>query len=96
MPLPRTRLLDDALGLAALDDAILTRFTISGHQAMTDDSRGIGLPRRGFMTSAALAGAGAHAPDEYYLVESTNPKVAGITDATLGYVDMFYQVASVS
>jgi acetylornithine deacetylase/succinyl-diaminopimelate desuccinylase-like protein len=38
-------------------------------------------------------GAGAHAPDEYYVVESSNPKVAGITDATMGYVDMFYQVA---
>ncbi|HEX7034562.1 MAG TPA: M20/M25/M40 family metallo-hydrolase [Pseudomonadales bacterium] len=41
-------------------------------------------------------GGGAHAPDEYYVVESTNPKVAGITDATMGYVDMFYQIASVA
>ncbi|MBL8269566.1 M20/M25/M40 family metallo-hydrolase [Steroidobacter sp.] len=41
-------------------------------------------------------GSGAHAPDEYYVVESTNPKVAGITDAMLGYVDMFYQIAQVS
>jgi acetylornithine deacetylase/succinyl-diaminopimelate desuccinylase-like protein len=40
-------------------------------------------------------GSGAHAPNEYYVVDSTNPKVAGITDATLGYVDMFYQVAAV-
>jgi hypothetical protein len=29
-------------------------------------------------------------------VESTNPKVAGITAATIGYVDMFYRVATVS
>lgn len=41
-------------------------------------------------------GSGAHAPDEYYVVESTNPKVAGITDAVMGYVDMFYQIAQVS
>lgn len=41
-------------------------------------------------------GSGAHAPDEYYVVESTNPKVAGIVDAAMGYVDMFYQIASVS
>jgi acetylornithine deacetylase/succinyl-diaminopimelate desuccinylase-like protein len=41
-------------------------------------------------------GSGAHAPDEYYVVESTNPKVAGITDAMLGFVDMFYQIAKVS
>jgi acetylornithine deacetylase/succinyl-diaminopimelate desuccinylase-like protein len=40
-------------------------------------------------------GAGAHAPDEYYLVDSTNPKIAGLTDAILGYVDMFHQVAQV-
>ena len=40
-------------------------------------------------------GSGAHAPDEYYVVESTNPKVAGITDATMGYVDMLYQIAQV-
>ena len=41
-------------------------------------------------------GSGAHAPDEYYVVESTNSKVSGIVDATLGYVDMFYQIATVS
>jgi acetylornithine deacetylase/succinyl-diaminopimelate desuccinylase-like protein len=40
-------------------------------------------------------GSGAHAPDEYYVVDSTNPKVAGITDAMMGYVDMFHQVAQV-
>ncbi len=40
-------------------------------------------------------GSGAHAPDEYYVVESTNPKVAGITDAVMGYVDMFHQIATV-
>lgn len=40
-------------------------------------------------------GSGAHAPDEYYVVDSTNPKFAGIVDATMGYVDMFYQIAKV-
>lgn len=38
-------------------------------------------------------GSGAHAPDEYYVIESTNPKVAGITEATMGYVEMMYQLA---
>ncbi len=38
-------------------------------------------------------GSGAHAPDEYYVVESNNPKVAGLVDATLGYVDLLYQIA---
>jgi acetylornithine deacetylase/succinyl-diaminopimelate desuccinylase-like protein len=41
-------------------------------------------------------GSGAHAPDEYYVVESTNPNDAGITDAVMGYVDMLYQIAQVS
>ena len=40
-------------------------------------------------------GNGAHAPDEYFVVESTNPKVAGITDATMGFVEMLYQMATV-
>jgi len=35
-------------------------------------------------------GAGAHAPDEYYLIESANPKVSGIDGATQSYVDLFY------
>jgi acetylornithine deacetylase/succinyl-diaminopimelate desuccinylase-like protein len=40
-------------------------------------------------------GSGAHAPNEYYVVESTNPKVADLTEATLGYVDMFHQIARI-
>lgn len=39
-------------------------------------------------------GSSAHAPDEYYVVESTNPKVAGITEATMGYVEIMYQLAA--
>lgn len=40
-------------------------------------------------------GAGAHAPDEYYLIESTNPKVAGFTDAAMGYADFLYTLAKI-
>ncbi|MGC1414520.1 MAG: M20/M25/M40 family metallo-hydrolase [Candidatus Acidiferrum sp.] len=36
---------------------------------------------------------GAHAPDEYYLIESSNPKVAGMDDAVRSYVEFLYQVA---
>ena len=38
-------------------------------------------------------GAGAHAPDEYFLIESANPKVAGIDGAVKSYVDFFYALA---
>lgn len=35
-------------------------------------------------------GAGEHAPDEYYLIESTNPKVAGLDGAIAGLVEVLY------
>jgi acetylornithine deacetylase/succinyl-diaminopimelate desuccinylase-like protein len=38
-------------------------------------------------------GAGAHAPNEYWLVESANPKVAGMDDAAKSFVEFFYACA---
>src|SRR5947208_7444479 len=38
-------------------------------------------------------GSGAHAPDEYYVIESTNPKVRGIDGAVRSYVEYLYEVA---
>jgi len=38
-------------------------------------------------------GDGAHAPDEFYLVESTNPKVSGMAGATRSFVDYLYALA---
>jgi acetylornithine deacetylase/succinyl-diaminopimelate desuccinylase-like protein len=38
-------------------------------------------------------GSGAHAPDEYYVIESTNPKVQGIDGAVRSYVDYLHEVA---
>jgi acetylornithine deacetylase/succinyl-diaminopimelate desuccinylase-like protein len=38
-------------------------------------------------------GAGAHAPDEYWLVESANPKVAGMDGAARSFVEFFYACA---
>ena len=38
-------------------------------------------------------GNGAHAPDEYYLIESTNPKVRGYDGAVLSFVDYLYELA---
>ncbi|MFN3513299.1 MAG: M20/M25/M40 family metallo-hydrolase [Phenylobacterium sp.] len=40
-------------------------------------------------------GSGAHAPDEYYVIESSNPKVEGLVGATMGYVDFLYEIASI-
>ena len=38
-------------------------------------------------------GSGAHAPDEYWVVESANPKVAGMDGAARSYVELFYAFA---
>jgi acetylornithine deacetylase/succinyl-diaminopimelate desuccinylase-like protein len=38
-------------------------------------------------------GGGAHAPDEYWLIESANPKVAGMDGAVRSFVDLFYSLA---
>ncbi len=39
-------------------------------------------------------GSGAHAPDEYYLVESSNPKIQGMDGASLSHVQFLYELAS--
>src|SRR5216683_299102 len=41
-------------------------------------------------------GSGAHAPDEYYVIESANPKMQGIDGATRSYVEYVYELASTS
>ena len=38
-------------------------------------------------------GSGAHAPDEWFLIRSSNPKVAGLDEATMMFVDYLYEVA---
>ena len=38
-------------------------------------------------------GEGAHAPDEFFVIDSTNPKVAGLIDATLGFAEIMHQLA---
>ena len=41
-------------------------------------------------------GSGAHAPDEYFVVESTNPKVSGFDGAVRSFVDYLHELAVVS
>jgi len=40
-------------------------------------------------------GSGAHAPDEYYVIESSNPKIQGMDGAVRSYVEYLYELASV-
>jgi acetylornithine deacetylase/succinyl-diaminopimelate desuccinylase-like protein len=39
-------------------------------------------------------GTGQHAPDEFFLIESTNPKVQGYDGATLSYVEYLFALAN--
>jgi acetylornithine deacetylase/succinyl-diaminopimelate desuccinylase-like protein len=39
-------------------------------------------------------GSGAHAPDEYYVIESSNPKMQGLDGAVLSFVQYLYELAA--
>jgi acetylornithine deacetylase/succinyl-diaminopimelate desuccinylase-like protein len=41
-------------------------------------------------------GSGAHAPDEYYVIESKNPKVQGMDGAVRSHVEFLYELAATS
>lgn len=41
-------------------------------------------------------GSGAHAPDEYYVIESANPKVKGYDGAILSFAEYLFELATVS
>ena len=41
-------------------------------------------------------GGGAHAPDEFYVIESTNPKVQGFDGAAYSFVEYLHELAVVS
>jgi acetylornithine deacetylase/succinyl-diaminopimelate desuccinylase-like protein len=51
------------------------------------------LPAVGFGLGT---GGGAHAPNEWYLIDSTNPKVAGLDESAMFYVDYLYELASMA
>jgi acetylornithine deacetylase/succinyl-diaminopimelate desuccinylase-like protein len=41
-------------------------------------------------------GSGAHAPNEYYLIESTNPNLEGIDGSAMSFADFLFQIATVA
>ena len=38
-------------------------------------------------------GSGAHAPDEYFVIDSTNRASWALTGAVMGYIDFMYEMA---
>ena len=41
-------------------------------------------------------GSGAHAPDEYYVIDSINPKLAGLNGAVRSQVEYLYELAGLT
>jgi acetylornithine deacetylase/succinyl-diaminopimelate desuccinylase-like protein len=41
-------------------------------------------------------GSGAHAPDEYYVIESSNPKVQGMDGAVFSFAEYLFELAAVN
>ncbi len=39
-------------------------------------------------------GSGAHAPDEYYVIESANPKIQGVDGAVFSFVEYLFELAA--
>ncbi len=77
-----------------------------GLQARRDRSRALAAQRR-FVSRLRLHGpplslaaghfglghgSGAHAPDEYYVIESTNPNVQGYDGAVMSFVEYLYEL----
>lgn len=40
-------------------------------------------------------GGGAHAPDEYYVIDSTNPKLEGLDGATFSFAEYLFELANI-
>jgi acetylornithine deacetylase/succinyl-diaminopimelate desuccinylase-like protein len=41
-------------------------------------------------------GGGAHAPDEYFVIEPSHPKIAGWDQVVMGYVDYLNELAAIA
>jgi acetylornithine deacetylase/succinyl-diaminopimelate desuccinylase-like protein len=53
----------------------------------------VSIPAAGFGMGY---GTGAHAPNEFFLIESSNPKIAGMREAALAYAEFLYQMAAIA
>jgi acetylornithine deacetylase/succinyl-diaminopimelate desuccinylase-like protein len=87
------RIIQKQLGLykrAGIDPIVLPRSAGSwpGY-VFTGDP--LNLPAGGFGLGH---GDGAHAPNEYFLIESSNPKLQGIDGAVKSYVEFLYEMAT--
>ncbi len=52
------------------------------------------LPRNAGSWPGYVFTGDAHAPDEYYVIESANPKVQGLDGATRSYVEFLYELVA--
>ena len=56
---------------------------------VTGSADPLGTRRRHVVFDLAI---GAHAPDEYFVIEATNPKVQGFDGAVMSYVEYLYEL----
>jgi acetylornithine deacetylase/succinyl-diaminopimelate desuccinylase-like protein len=76
---------------AGLDPALLPR-NAGSYPGYVFTNAPLSLPAAHFGLGH---GSGAHAPDEYYVLEASNPKVAGWNRAVRSFVDYLYELAVV-
>lgn len=90
------------------EDSMLIRGEVAAYQQLgitpTMNPRLAGSWPGSVFTSAPLSlpaghfglglGSGAHAPDEFMLIEPSNAKVAGLDEATRAYVEFLYTIAA--
>jgi hypothetical protein len=88
----------DAGGLEA--QAMVATYRKWDRPARVAEAHGVGRAARSRVRRWVAGGifrsgarAGAHAPSEYWLVESANPKVAGMDGSARSFVDLFYALA---
>ena len=84
--------------------AALNAFRAAGQEAATLYPRSAGSWPGSVFTQPPVSlpagqfglghGSGAHAPNEDFVIESTNPAVQGLAGCTAGFVDLLYEMAT--
>jgi acetylornithine deacetylase/succinyl-diaminopimelate desuccinylase-like protein len=78
-----------ALKKAGIEYSLLPR-SAGSWPGVTFTGAPLNLPAVGFGIGI---GGGAHAPDEWFLIDSKDPKLAGLDESTMFFVDYLYEFA---
>ena len=78
-----------ALKKAGIEYSLLPR-SAGSWPGVTFTGPPLGLPAVGFGIGI---GGGAHAPDEWFLIDSKDPKLAGLDESAMFFADYLYELA---